>query len=174
MNGTKQAVKYLISQGHKRIAFATQGLTSSDVQERLTGFHQAFFEAGLPVDPSCLLVFDKLFGISVLESWLDTLAPQPTAILCSASLAFPIQQMLWNRHLQIPTDVSIIVTDDSDLFRNCTPKLTVLRQPLYEMGCRSLNKLIKMLRGEDSGQPEILPMEFIVRESVAPPRETPK
>jgi LacI family transcriptional regulator len=169
MNGMKQAVRYLIDQGHRRIAFASQGLTSSDVQERLAGFHQAFFEAGLPVDPSYLLVFDKLFGMPVLESWFDTLQPRPTAILCSVSLIFPLQQILWSRHLQIPKDVSMIVTDDSHLFQNCVPKLTAISQPLFEMGYRSLNKLVRMLRGEDKGQPEVLPMEFIIRDSVAPP-----
>jgi GntR family transcriptional regulator of arabinose operon len=169
ITGMKQAVKYLIEKGHKRIAFVSQGLTSGDVQDRIAGLNQAGFEAGIPIDPSCMLVFERNYGLQVLESWFDSLSVKPTAIICSAMLAFPIQQMLWNRKLRIPNDVSMIVTDDSELFRNCEPRLTVLSQPLFEMGARSVAKLLKMLRDEDNGQSEILPMELIVRESVVPP-----
>jgi len=169
INGMKQAVKHLISRGHKRIAFVSQGLTSGDVQDRITGLNQSCFEAGIAVDPSYMLIFDKICGSMVLESWFDSLSVKPTAIICSALLAFPIQQMLWNRNMRVPKDISMIVTDDSELFKNCTPKLTVLCQPLFEMGSQSINKLIKILRNEDNGQAVILPIQLIERESVASP-----
>jgi hypothetical protein len=87
------------------------------------------------------------------------------------SLAFPLLHLAWNRQLDVPKDLSIVVTDDSDLFCNCSPTLSAIRQPLYQMGRRSLTKLLEMIRGKDHGEAECLPMELILRGSVAPPRE---
>jgi DNA-binding LacI/PurR family transcriptional regulator len=164
----KQAVNYLTGLGHRQIALITPGLTSSDVQERIMGFHQGCFEAGIAVNPSYVLLFVHQIGGSVLEAWFDNLPAPPTAIICNSSLAFPVQHLLWSRNLKIPQDVSLIVTDDSELFQNCIPELTVIRQSLKEMGRRSLTKLMAMLRGRDDGKPEVIPNELIIRNSCKP------
>jgi DNA-binding LacI/PurR family transcriptional regulator len=129
------------------------------------GFHQGCFEAGIAVDPTYILLFVHQIGGSVLEAWFDNLPALPTAIICNSSTAFPIQHLLWNRNLKVPQDISLIVTDDSELFQNCVPELTVIRQSLKEMGRRSLIKLLGMLRGQDTGKPEVVPNELIVRNS---------
>jgi DNA-binding LacI/PurR family transcriptional regulator len=168
LGGMKQAVKYLTTLGHRRIALITPGLTSSDVQERIMGFNQGCFEAGIQVDPSYLLIFVNQIGNSVLEAWFNHLTQPPTAIICNGSLAFPIQHLLWSRNLKIPENISLIVTDDSEMFQNCVPELTVIRQPLKEMGRRSLTKLLEILRGQDQCDPEVIPSELIIRNSCKP------
>jgi DNA-binding LacI/PurR family transcriptional regulator len=167
-DGLRQAVNYLAGLGHRRIALVTPGINSSDVQERIMGFNQACFEAGIRVDPAYLLLFSSQINSSVLEAWLDSLSSRPTAIICNNGLAFPIQHLLWSRNLKVPQDISLIVTDDSELFQNCVPELTVIRQPLKEMGRQSLLKLLQILHGQDQGKPEVLPNELIIRNSCAP------
>lgn len=169
--GMRQAVTYLAGLGHRKIGLITPGLTSSDVQERILGFHEGCFQAGIAVDPANLLLARRI-DPHVLETWLANFnaasCAHPTAIICNCSLAFPILSLLASRGLRIPQDVSLVVTDDSDFFQNCTPQLTVIRQPLVEMGRRSLTKLLAMLRGDDAGEPEVIPCELIVRQSCSP------
>jgi DNA-binding LacI/PurR family transcriptional regulator len=80
-------------------------------------------------------------------------------------LAFPLQHLLWSKNLKIPQDLSLIATDDSEMFQNCDPEFTVIRQPLKEMGRQSLSKLLTMLRGQDQGESEVLSNELVIRNS---------
>jgi DNA-binding LacI/PurR family transcriptional regulator len=170
-DGLKRTVEHLTGIGHRRIALVTHGLSSSDVQERILGFQTGMRGANIELDPVWMLLSSDPITNKVLESWFDGLIPQPTAFIVCMSLAFPLLHLAWNRKLKVPKDLSIIVTDDSNLFRNSEPTLTAVRQPLYEMGRRGLTKLIDMIRGKDAGAAESIPMELILRGSVSPPIE---
>ena len=45
----------------------------------------------------------------------------------------------------MPTDVSIVGFDDSDLSRATTPELTTVRQPLAEMGRLAVARLLRLV-----------------------------
>lgn len=167
--GMKHAVRHLAGIGHRRIALVTHGLTSSDVQERILGFQNEALESGIELNPAWMLLSNQPITNKVFESWFDGLDPRPTAFVVCMSLAFPLLHLAWSRQLKVPKDLSIIVTDESHLFSNCSPTLSVIRQPLYEMGRRGLMKLLEMIRGKDHGEAESLAMELILRDSVAPP-----
>jgi GntR family transcriptional regulator of arabinose operon len=167
--GLKHTVKHLASLGHRRIALVTHGLASSDVQERILGFQNEVHESGIELNPNWMLLSNQPITNKVLESWFDGLEPRPTAFIICMSLAFPLLHLAWNRQLEVPKDLSIVVTDDSNLFCNCSPTLSAIRQPLYEMGRRSLVKLLEMIKGKDRGEAESLPMELVLRGSVSPP-----
>lgn len=165
--GMQEAVRHLIQLGHRRIALATPGLTSSDVQERINGFSEACFEGGVAFDPAYRLLFDKPIGNAVLEAWFDSLPRRPTAIVCSYGLVFPLMHLAGSRGIRIPQDLSLVATHDSALFGTCVPTITVIRQPLKEMGRRGLAKLVRMLRDQDAGETDVVPMELVVRGSTA-------
>jgi DNA-binding LacI/PurR family transcriptional regulator len=166
--GLKRTVRHLTGIGHRRIAMVTHGLASSDVQERILGFQNAIHESGIEMNPAWMLLSNQPIPNKVLESWFDGLDPRPTAFIVCMLQAFPLLHLAWNRHLDVPKDMSIVVTDDSNLFCNCSPMLSAIRQPLYEMGRRSMLKLLEMIKGKDAGQAESLAMELVLRGSVAP------
>jgi DNA-binding LacI/PurR family transcriptional regulator len=167
--GLRRTVKHLVGLGHRRIAMVTHGLASSDVQERILGFQNEMHESGIDMNPAWMLLSNQPIPNTVLESWFDNLDPRPTAYIVCMLQAFPLLHLAWNRNLNVPGDLSIVVTDDSNLFCNCSPTLSAIRQPLYEMGRRSLIKLLEMIKGKDRGQAESLAMELVLRDSVAPP-----
>lgn len=167
--GIKNAVRHLASLGHQSIALVTTGLASHDVHERLLGFQNGLHEADIPIDPSWLLISNEPIANPVLVSWFDSLHPKPTAFIVCISLAFPLLQLALSRRLRVPQDLSIVVTDDSELLSNTTPTLSAIRQPLREMGRRGLSKLLAMIRGNDAGNSETLAMKLVMRDSVAAP-----
>jgi len=50
-----------------------------------------------------------------------------------------------------------------------TPPLTTVRTPLYELGKRSAQCMIDLIRRKVKQCHEILPVELVTRESTAPP-----
>jgi DNA-binding LacI/PurR family transcriptional regulator len=166
--GVSRAVKHLLENGHRRIAFSTVNMANSDVFERLSGFQYTMAQAGLAVDPAYLQVSGWRRDVSFLEAWWRSMSPKPTALLLDGTDAPAVLAALRRQNVRIPEDLSVIVVDEVQALRHHDPPLTVLRQPTYELGRRGLAKLLAMLSGTDQGGPEVLPTELILRESVRP------
>jgi LacI family transcriptional regulator len=74
--------------------------------------------------------------------------------------------------LSIPEDVSFLMYDDFAWTRLTTPPLTVIAQPVYEMGVAAAAALIRQM--EDRKAPAVAPVftaELVRRGSVAAPKE---
>lgn len=167
-NGMRQAVEHLLSRGHRLIAYTCASMANSDNFERLAAFQYAMAGAGLSVDPAYLQVqiSDLEREVSFLETWWKSMNPKPTALIIDARDAPAVLAALLRQGLTVPGDVSVIVMDERASLRHHWPALTVVKQPIHEIGRRGLSKLLEMLHGTDEGEPEILPVELIVRDSV--------
>ena len=82
-----------------------------------------------------------------------------------AVIAFVAMQDLG---LHIPDDVSLVGLDDSDWAEIVTPRLSVIEQPVYDIGRIAVERLVARING-DSSRPKdtVLPHAWIERESVA-------
>ncbi|MFK8844775.1 substrate-binding domain-containing protein [Streptomyces sp. Ac-502] len=76
--------------------------------------------------------------------------------------------------LRVPEDLSVITFDDTDWARAVRPRISVVAQPVQELGAQAVHALIARVQG-GTHPPEhtTLPTEFIARESVAPARKRP-
>jgi LacI family transcriptional regulator len=72
---------------------------------------------------------------------------------------------------RIPQEVSVIAFDDLEWTTIVQPPLTVVAQPVYELGTTAVSRLIDRLKG-DEGPPEVITLEttFLPRGSTAAPR----
>lgn len=170
--GVYEAVKYLLGLGHKRIAYVSDALTSSDVFERLLGFQNAMADAGQHLDPAYLLMSASGISPTYFEYWFENLPAVPTAILFGIQLSVPVLRMLARKRIRIPEDISIVVTDDPEMEWGMDRTLACVHQPVFEMGRRGAEKLVGMIKGVDSGAQEVIPTEFRLKDSIAVPRET--
>jgi DNA-binding LacI/PurR family transcriptional regulator len=167
-DGMCQAVEHLLRHGHQRIAYTCVNLGNSDILERLYGLHHTMARAGLSVGPDYfqVQVGEQSREVSVLEAWWRSMNPKPSAIIMDTADAPVMLAVLANQGVRVPEDLSVVVIDERAALRHHVPALTVVRQPVQELGRRGLAKLLAMLRGEDDGAPEILPTELVVRDSV--------
>ncbi|NJK46077.1 MAG: LacI family transcriptional regulator, partial [Pleurocapsa sp. SU_196_0] len=75
--------------------------------------------------------------------------------------------------LRIPEDLSIVGFDDSRWAQIMQPALSVVAQPVYELGFTACETLLSMLRRDRTPQPTSIRLAttLVKRESTAPPRE---
>lgn len=181
--GSAAATRMLLAAGHRRIAFistiahdgpfvAGEIVGSSSVADRIAGFTESLAEAGIERPESFVRLNARRDGIDTLtRQALD--GPEPvTAFLASDSLVgLAIFRTIRDLGLSIPRDVSLIVFDDADWTSITTPPITVVAQPIYELGAEAARMLLARIQGAPAGwQRKVLSQQLIERGSVAPPR----
>ncbi|MGO4584532.1 LacI family DNA-binding transcriptional regulator [Arthrobacter sp. 2RAF6] len=179
-----ESTRYLLEAGHRRIAFVSTlksdspyrtgiVLDSSQITERLEGMQRAFAESGLifSEDQVRLNAGDADSIRNITRELL--LMPEPaTAIVASDGLiALSVVEAIQELGLSIPDDVSFLMYDDFSWTRLTSPPLTVIAQPVYEMGVAAASALIRQIEGRKpaANGPEFS-ARLIRRGSVAMPR----
>ncbi|MEV7661509.1 LacI family DNA-binding transcriptional regulator [Paenarthrobacter sp. NPDC089316] len=180
-----ESTKYLIQAGHQRIAFVStlkteqpyvQGMTldSSQISDRLDGIRRAFDEEGLDF-PEDLVRLNAGDGESVKRITSELLSgpDAATAIIASDGLiALGVVEAIQEAGLAIPDDVSFLMYDDFAWTRLTTPPLTVIAQPVYDMGAAAAAALIRQIEGRKTASPSPeLVARLIRRGSVGAPRK---
>ncbi len=170
--GGMTATEHLLGLGHRRIGYVGGPPGSGCNQARLHGYRAALESAGITADPA--LVHNEHFhyevGLRAGAHLLD-LPDRPTAVVgASDTIALGIVEAARLRGLRIPGDLSVTGFDDTELARMASPPLTVVRQPLREMGGVALKTVLRLAAGEalDSHHVE-LATELVVRSTTAPP-----
>ena len=97
---------------------------------------------------------------------------RPTAIFATSDeLVIGLYEALRDAGLSVPRDVSVVGFDDVGPLHLFAPAVTAVRQPVRDLGKRSLELLLDVRPGPDGTLPqeELLPVTLIERDSVAPP-----
>ncbi len=171
---SKEAIQYLISLGHKRIA-CISGYTNDKhtASKRRLGYEAALKEAGLPILPEYFANTD--YGIE--EGYqqcqnLMKLRHPPTAIFTySDLLAIGAMRAAQDLGISIPSDLSIIGFDDISLASYTNPRLTTIHQDKQEIGELAVKQLLKRIQSPELPAERILlPTQLVIRESTAPAR----
>ena len=170
--GGMTATQHLLGLGHRRIGYVGGPPGSGCNQARLHGYRAALESAGIPADTA--LVENEHFtydvGLRAGAQLLD-LPCRPTAVVGgSDTIALGVIEAARLRGLRVPADLSVTGFDDTELARMASPPLTVVRQPLREMGRVALKTVLRLAAGEtlDSHHVE-LATELVVRSTTGPP-----
>ena len=68
--------------------------------------------------------------------------------------------------LRVPEDVSVVGFDGLELTEYLSPRLTTIRQPVDRLAERGVNILIHCIEQNPGAVHEIVPFEFLERDSV--------
>jgi LacI family transcriptional regulator len=167
------AAQHLISLGHKRIGCYSGPLELNSSHQRLDGVKEALAEAGIPYDESLLFVGEYKLGREneALAYFLDK---KVTAVFAfNDMMAFGLYVSAMQMNISIPQDLSVVGFDDIFFCKLVSPQLTTVRQPVSDMGVCVVETLIRIMNGNNDGQPAIRKFEpeLIVRSSTAPPKK---
>ena len=147
--GSYDAVHYLLSLGHRRIAHIQGPMQYLCSRERYEGYQQALMDAGIPLDEQLVregefqpnggrLAANDFFALSEER--------QPTAIFAANDqMAYGVLSAAEEHNLQVPGDVALIGFDDISTSAHIRPSLTTVRQPFYEMGKRGIEALLSLI-----------------------------
>ena len=175
--GAGDAVHYLLTQGHRRIAMVNLATSQANYHDRLEGYRRTLAAAGVPGDLRDLLLY-PLYDLEHMEERIEVWLSQflesgslPTAIFaCDYFTAISTMRVLRRSGRRVPEDVSVVAFDDPFSAEHLTPALTTVRQPVYEVGRRSAQRLLdSLLAGTPPAGAEVLPTRLIVRDSACPP-----
>jgi DNA-binding LacI/PurR family transcriptional regulator len=150
--GISQAMRYLISRGHRRIAAIAWPEDSRVGNERLRGYFESLSAAGLNTCPKWIErgegTFD--FGQQAASRLLELPAgDRPTAIITlNDTQAIGALHAARAHGLEVGRDVMIIGFDDAPMSQYLFPALTTIRQPIYEAGRKCVEILVSLLKGE--------------------------
>lgn len=168
--GAHEAVNYLIRNGHRRIGVIHDDSRIITAQERLGGYRQALSDSGLPVDPLLMAVSQSTVQHAIDATIrLFSQPDRPTALFTLDSLMTTGALLaLRSMGLCVPQDVSLVGFDDFDLATFTDPQITVVSQPVGQIGPLAVQMMMERISGGDSPPRQVrFPTRLIVRGSVA-------
>lgn len=165
----RNAVNYLISLGKKRIAFINGPIQYKYAQGRLKGYLAALQEAGLEQDSDIILQLQKIsYDMAVSAAFQLLNSPKrPDAFFTSSDVyAVAVLKAAQRSALCVPKDISVVGFDNIELSYMCTPAITTVSQPKYQLGLFSCEMLIKRIRKEQIPISNMyVDTELIIRET---------
>lgn len=169
VSGAMALVRHLIQLGHRRIAMLSGPTMTSTAKDRIVGYCMALTEAGIPVEPQLIKAgeYRDASGEVLIQELLDE-GSRPTAVFAANNaLAMGVISALGKRGARIPQDIALVSFDDLPNTSRLLPFLTVVAQPVYEMGVNAAQLLLSRLDSDVSLRPRhvVLPVRLIVRHS---------
>jgi len=166
--GALEATRYLLELGHRRIGFI-DGLEAGTRKSRRRGYINGLKMAGIQIDEDLIVSGNlEMDGGYQCVRKLMQLADPPTAIIAVNNLmAIGALKGAKDMGISVPEELSIIGFDDSKLSEVVEPPLTVVKQPLKEIGDVAVGLLMEQIEGEGPPRMMELKTRLVIRSSCA-------
>lgn len=172
--GARELAQHLIELGHRSFAVILGDPTHHASEARLEGYRQAFAKAG--IDQASVRIEQGDFTYASGDAAMRRLlagGKRPTAVLAqNDDMGVAAIMAARDLGLDVPGDISITGFDDSDISRLSWPRLTTVRQPVFEMAEVACHGLLAILGGSSAPKLQILAHELLIRQSTAAPSST--
>ncbi|MDE6387452.1 MAG: LacI family transcriptional regulator [Lachnospiraceae bacterium] len=175
---SEKMTEYLLSLGHRRIAFITESPEESIGRRRIEGYRKAFIERGLtaPEELICYVQeeldhFSMENGYITTKKLLESKESVTAIYAASDSLAIGVCRAVLEAGKRIPEDISVAGYDGIELGEYYNPKLTTIKQPVEEMAKKTIRVLLDVIAGREEHQQIIFPAQLVERESTAAIKE---
>jgi len=175
LDAAYKATSHLIALGRKRIANITLNMDLINMKERTEGYKNALIDHGIAPDPEMIKILpfshdntDVNKAINELVGDRDNL--KVDAILFSTSkLGVMGIECISSLGIKIPEDVAVVSFDNVDAYKICVSPVTVIGQPLQEIGQKAvailLDDILGKRRAGNKTQKLKLLTELIIRKS---------
>ncbi|MBP1845877.1 LacI family transcriptional regulator [Rhizobium petrolearium] len=174
-HGGYLAGRHLADHGHRRVIYAGGPREMISTRRRSQGLERALKERG---EPFQVIRYEGSytveFGREAARRFLDESMPATAIFASSDEIAIGLIEVLRAQGVSIPDEVSVVGFDDVGPLHLFAPPLTAIRQPVRALGERALALLLETnwQEPESLASEELLPVEIVVRNSVAPPSKS--
>jgi len=162
-----EATRYLLGLGHRSVGFVG-GLEEYDfVHTRLAGYRCALHDNGIEPQAEWVRLGNGAEAVEVVLA----AEPTPTALIfVNDTFAAQGLEIIKQRGLRIPDDLSVISFDDTRFAREYDPPLTSIGYHRYEEGQWAVKMLVDQITMPYIEKVQmVFQGQFIERESCAPP-----
>jgi DNA-binding LacI/PurR family transcriptional regulator len=142
---THQAIDYLISMGHRRIAYVGGDPENLTTQEREKAYTESLTAAGITPNPKWVdyAYFDEPGGYEAVHRMRKLGDRAPTAYYAANDLmAVGVMRALEELHIRVPEDVSVMGTNNAPYAAYTNPALSTIHVPYAEMARKAVELLI--------------------------------
>ncbi|MCV3295618.1 LacI family DNA-binding transcriptional regulator [Oenococcus kitaharae] len=175
--GGYDITKYLISLGHRKIAFFADGDHLIGVDEkRFLGFKQALSETGISFQRKDFFALD--YRADKRHAFLREISrnqlKQYTALVFTSDfLAVDAINVFYDNGIKVPRDFSITGFDHNIFSEQIRPKLTTIGQNVNQKAVLAVDYLVERIQSKHVGRKIniLLNTELIVQGSTAKPSE---
>jgi LacI family transcriptional regulator len=167
-DGARMATQHLLEHGYRKVVSVQIKPELYTMRERLRGYRSAIADAGKNVYEETIT--DQKSAIQVLRRYCGR--KNPPAIFAANNLtARYLCEAVHVLGLSIPHEVALLSFDDFDLAETLTPPMSVIRQPLEQIGRTAAHLLFeqKLENGTGgrsrTGEEILLSPQLILRQS---------
>jgi LacI family transcriptional regulator len=144
--GAQLATNHLIEHGYKRIVCLTGETRLYTIHERIRGYHDAMVAQGLKpvIDTS---IQDHRSAEEALNKFLGTASSPEALFTLKNSTTIDTFEVLQKHNIEIPRTVALLGYDDFQLAETVRPSISVIQQPIDEIGRVAAELLFRRLLG---------------------------
>ncbi len=161
------ATKLLIEKGHKKIGVLAGLPESTHTANRILGYQEALYSSNIPYNPA-LTVNGKWTRESGKALAGELIEKGATAIFAHNDLiAVGVIEYCNSKNIQVGKDIALIGFDNREIGTVCSPALSTVSLPLFEIGQSSAHLLLDILlnKQKPKGQKIMLACEIVERDS---------
>lgn len=154
LTAVKNAVLKLIEHGHKRIGMIGGPQDIFTAQERMLGYRLALIEAGIVPDERLIANGDYTIngGVRCLETLVKNNKDMTAVFVANYEMTMGAVIGINELGVKIPEELSVIGFDNAEFARACRPRLTIVTQPMEEIGRNVAELILKRIEENESGQ----------------------
>ena len=169
-----KAAEHLINLGHTRLGYISGPPGVILNRDRLKGFQRAMGLHGLL--PESLSIEEGAFtydsGISAMNRLLAQDVPPTAVFAANDEMAIGAIKAARKAGVDVPGDLAVIGMDNIKFSSIFEPTVTTIGQPMYEIGNKAMELLLKVINKQENLQKKfVLEEQLIVRESCSTKRD---
>lgn len=176
VTAAREATAHLLALGHRRVAAigAQRGADAATAHQRMRGYQEALYQAGVPYDPSLAVeagAYHRAEGARALHALLDLPEP-PDAVFCfNDLLAAGVVRAAADRGVRVPDDLAVVGFDDVEQATYSVPSLTSVSPDKAEIARLAVDALLRRIEGDPEEPHRTLRAghRLVVRESSGDP-----
>lgn len=151
--GARFATQHLVEHGYKQIVCLTGESTLFTIQERIRGYRAGMESAGLPSKLNTS-VKDYRSAEYAIESMLAGPNPPDALFTLKNSTTIYAFEVLQKLNVCIPKTIALLGFDDFELASTVRPSISVIQQPVEEIGRVAAELLFEQLLGKRGSHPQ--------------------
>lgn len=160
VKGGAIAARHLIERGRRRLLFLGDP-SPPEFADRLAGFRTAAKKAGIGVEVLATSMTPDAVHAALARRYSE--GPAPDGIFAASDIAaMAALRALAEAGAHVPADAAVIGYDDVTLAAHTTPPLTTIRQDLEKGAALMVDRLLRLINGEDAGRATLRP-ELVIR-----------
>lgn len=161
--GEKNAVEYLLEKGYRRIGAICAPQNMHYGEERLNGYKDALVAHGIVVEQESVVIgeVNEAGGYACAKRLLAQ-SKEIDAIVCATdTMAIGCMRALSEDGIRVPEEMAVVGFDGFGQENIASPKLTTVKQPLFEAGVKLADTILDLINGDEPKQIKIMPKLII-------------